>query len=104
MPSIDGIVVDKWYGDIFESYKNWYISGWIKSAEGIFIPVVKYEDITIVDDEGNKSTITIAKEEVKSYLQLLKEVYGEELSMIKDPDTPPLQCLPRLPNYKEYEF
>ncbi len=80
-PSMGGIVVDKWYGSIFENYQNWYVSGWIQSAEGIFIPVVKYEDITVVDDDGNKTTVTIAKEEVKSYLQLLKDVYGEELSM-----------------------
>lgn len=74
-------------------YCNWccdddfysYITGWIKSAEGIFIPVVKLRD-AVVDDDGEKRETTIATIGSMSYIDLIRDAYGDKdlfLSILK---------------------
>ena len=61
-------------GDI----RDCYINGWIKSAEGIFIPVLKKSEATI---EGKDTTIVYY--ENVSIADLLRDAYGDKADLYK---------------------
>lgn len=73
-----GIRVDSWKDDICDYYytsKN--VCGWLKSAEGILIPVIKFED-AVVDKGGEKVETTILTGGKYSLADLIKEAYGDK--------------------------
>ncbi len=80
------INIKDWYCDWYCDYDFYsYITGWIKSAEGIFIPVVKLRD-AVVDDDGEKRETTIATVGTMTYLDLIRDAYGDKdvfLSILK---------------------
>lgn len=75
-----GIRVDKWYGDICSNAGK--INGWIKSAEGILIPVMKLEEAKVNDNGVIKDTTVLTTGTV-SVLDLLKEAYGDKADVIE---------------------
>lgn len=73
-----GIHVDSWKDDICDYYytsKN--ICGWLKSAEGILIPVIKFEEAT-VNKGGEEVETTILTGGKYSLADLIKEAYGDK--------------------------
>lgn len=75
-----GIRVDNWYGDICGNFGK--INGWIKSAEGILIPVLKLEDATVYDKDGTSAETTILTMGSVSILDYLKGAYGDKCDVI----------------------
>lgn len=74
----DCIKVNDWYCGWSCDYDFYScVTGWIKSAEGIFIPVVKLKD-AVVDDDGTLRDTTIATFGKVSYLDLLRDAYGDK--------------------------
>lgn len=73
-----GIHVDSWKDDICDYYYvNNKINGWIKSAEGILIPVIKFEEAT-VNKGGKEVETTILTGGKYSLADLIKEAYGDK--------------------------
>ncbi|MGN1409219.1 MAG: hypothetical protein ACI4XJ_03490 [Eubacteriales bacterium] len=72
----DCINVSKWY-DCWRDDCYSYINGWIKSAEGIFIPVIKVSD-AVVADNGERRDTTIVTIGGVSYADLIRQAYGDK--------------------------
>lgn len=77
-----GIRVDKWDNDIRDFYCS-KVNGWIKSEDGIFIPVLKLEEVTIVDENGNVGETTILTSGQVSLYDLLKDAYGNKDEVVE---------------------
>lgn len=60
-------------GDI----RDYYINGWIKSQEGIFIPVLKKSKGTVVDGDTEKTTTVVSYGNV-SIADLIRDAYGDK--------------------------
>lgn len=74
----DCICVKDWYRDwCCDGDFRSYITGWVRSAEGIFIPVIKFAN-AVVDDNGEKRETTIAKVGTMSYIDLIRGAYGDK--------------------------
>ena len=74
----DCICVKDWYRDWYcDGDFRSYITGWVRSAEGIFIPVIKFAN-AVVDDNGEKRETTIAKVGTMSYIDLIRGAYGDK--------------------------
>ncbi len=72
-----GIKVDSWKYDIFDYERPCHVNGWIKDAEGIFVPVIKFEDATVYDKNGSYETTIVTGGSV-SIADLLKDAYGDK--------------------------
>lgn len=59
------------------SIRDCYISGWIKSAEGIFVPVLKKSTATVVDGDKSKTTTVVTGDNV-SIADLIRDAYGDK--------------------------
>lgn len=74
----DCISVKDWYRDWYcDGDLRSYITGWVRSAEGIFIPVIKFTN-AVVDDNGEKRETTIATVGTMSYIDLIRGAYGDK--------------------------
>lgn len=60
-------------GDI----RDCYIDGWIKSAEGIFVPVLKKSTATVIDGDKSKVTTVVSGDNV-SIADLIRDAYGDK--------------------------
>lgn len=58
--------------------RDCYIHGWIKSAEGIFIPVLKKSEGTIIDYDGSSKQGTVVSYGTVSIADLLRDAYGDK--------------------------
>lgn len=76
----DCINVSKWYDCWSWDYYT-CISGWIKSAEGIFIPVIKVSDAVVIDN-GEKRDTTILTIGSVSYADLIRQAYGDREALL----------------------
>ena len=74
----DCINVTKWYDWCGDYY--YYINGWIKSAEGIFIPVIKFSEAKVTDGEETK-TSTVVTIGGASYADLIRAAYGDKCQL-----------------------
>lgn len=73
----DCIKINDWYcGWSCDDYYS-SITGWIKSVEGIFIPVIKLSDAT-VDRDGEKQDTVIARFDTIPYIDLIRQAYGDK--------------------------
>lgn len=72
----NGIRVDKWNYNVCDFAGK--INGWIKSADGIMIPVIKVEEATVVDKDGSEKESTVVTGGTVSVLDLLKDAYGDK--------------------------
>lgn len=76
-----GIHISGWKDNICDYYYTANnIKGWIKSAEGILIPVIKFEEAT-VDRNGELVETTILTGGKYSLATLLKDIYGKDESV-----------------------
>ena len=64
-------------GDI----RDCYINGWIKSKEGIFIPVLKKSQGTVLKDDGSTKETTIVKYDNVSVADLIRDAYGDKCDL-----------------------
>ncbi len=58
--------------------RDCYIEGWIKSAEGMFIPVLKKSEGTVIDYDGSSKQSTIVSYGNVSIADLLRDAYGDK--------------------------
>ena len=58
--------------------RDCYIYGWIKSAEGIFIPVLKKSEGIIIDYDGSSKQGTVVSYGIVSIADLLRDAYGDK--------------------------
>ena len=66
-----------WGYDIGD-FRDCYINGWIKSTEGIFVPVLKKMVAPVVHTNGTvKDTIVVTSDKV-SVADLIREAYGDK--------------------------
>ncbi len=66
-------------GDI----RDCYISGWIKSYDGILIPVLKKSEGTVVKADGTKYETTIVSSDKVTVADLLRDAYGDKEELYK---------------------
>lgn len=57
--------------------RDCYVGGWIKSAEGIFVPVLKKSTATVIDGDEKKTTTVVSTGSV-SIADLLRDAYGDK--------------------------
>ena len=58
--------------------RDCYINGWIKSAEGIFVPVLKKSTGTIVREDGTKRESVIVSSANVSVADLIRDAFGDK--------------------------
>ncbi|MBQ4353334.1 MAG: hypothetical protein IJC71_00430 [Clostridia bacterium] len=78
-PCDGGIYVDRWDWDICDSLCS--VKGWIKSTEGILIPVLKFETVQ-VNDNGTLTDATILTHDSVTLLEYLQGVYADKGTLI----------------------
>ncbi len=80
-----GVQVTSWGYDVSDyiAAKNAIINGWIKSAEGIFIPVVRLSDAVKTNPDGTKEATKVLYGDTLSYLDLLRLAYTDRTSLTK---------------------
>ncbi len=67
--------------------RDCYVSGWIKSYDGILIPVLKKTSATVVDSDGTERDTTVIRYDNVDIGELLREAYGDKdalYQVIKD--------------------
>ncbi len=69
-----------WGYDIGD-FRDCTINGWIKSAEGIFIPVLKKFEGTVIREDGYKKETTIVTSTNVTVADLIREAYGDKKDM-----------------------
>lgn len=63
--------------------RDYYINGWIKSQEGIFIPVLKKSEGTVIDYDGSTKQTTVVSYGNVSIADLLRDAYGDKEDLYK---------------------
>ncbi len=58
--------------------RDYYINGWIKSYDGILIPVLKKYDATVIEADGSERETTIVSYDKVSVGDLLRDAYGDK--------------------------
>ncbi len=66
-----------WGYDIGD-FRDCYINGWIKSTEGIFVPVLKKFEGTVVREDGSSKETTIITSANVTVADLIREAYGDK--------------------------
>lgn len=70
-------VTNYWGYDIAD-VRDCYINGWIKSKEGIFVPVLKKSTGTVVKADGTEKDTTIVSYGNVSVADLIRDAYGDK--------------------------
>lgn len=78
-----GVQVTSWGYDVSDyiAAQNAIINGWIRSAEGIFIPVIRLADAVKTNPDGTKEQTKILYGDTLSYLDLLRMAYTDRTSL-----------------------
>ncbi len=67
-----------YWGNDIADFRDCTIKGWIKSAEGIFVPVLKKFEGTVVREDGTKTETTILTSTNVTVADLIREAYGDK--------------------------
>ena len=67
-----------YWGNNIADFRDCTIKGWIKSAEGIFVPVLKKFEGTVVGADGTKKVTTILTSTNVTVADLIREAYGDK--------------------------
>ena len=80
-----GIQVMNWGYDVSDYIvaQNAIINGWIKSAEGIFIPVIRLSDAVKTNEDGTTEQTKVLYGDTLSYLDLLRLAYTDRTNLTK---------------------
>ena len=70
-----------YWGNDIADFRDCTINGWIKSAEGIFVPVLKKFEGTVVGADGTKKETTILTSTNVTVADLIRNAYGEKKDM-----------------------
>lgn len=81
----NGIQVTSWGYDVSDyiAAQNAIVNGWIKSAEGIFIPVIRLTDAVRTNDDGTTEKTKVLYGDTLSYLDLLRLAYTDRTNLHK---------------------
>jgi len=77
----DNCYTTHYWGYDVRDFNDCYINGWIKSKEGIFVPVLKKSTGTIVREDGTKRESIIISSENVSVADLIRDAYGDKDDM-----------------------
>ena len=80
-----GVQVTSWGYDVSDyiAAQNAVINGWIKSAEGLFIPIVRLSDAVKTNEDGTKEQTKVLYGDTLSYLDLLRLAYTDRTNLTK---------------------
>jgi len=67
-----------YWGNAIDDFRDCTVKGWIKSAEGIFVPVLKKFEGTVVREDGTKRETTILTSTNVTVADLIREAYGDK--------------------------
>ena len=67
-----------YWGYDLDDYRDCYVNGWIKSMEGIFVPVLKKFEGTVVREDGSEKETTIVTSANVTVADLIREAYGDK--------------------------
>lgn len=80
-----GVQVISWGYDVADyiAAQSAFVNGWIKSTEGIFIPIIRLADAVKTNTDGTKEPTKVLYGDTLSYLDLLRMAYTDRASLTK---------------------
>ena len=76
----DGIHVSRWNYDVRDCFCDHYasVNGWIRSSDGIFLPIIVPLEAVAKNADGSTSTAYLVNADSVAYLNLLRYSYGSK--------------------------